>query len=81
MFALTRLLNALTTLADNLAALSATVAEVNGGLRHRLALDGPGTPDAPGLTHQTAPDRTDGAAAADGPPPTGRGRRKATGAG
>jgi hypothetical protein len=40
MFGLTKLLNALTTLADNLSALSATVAEVNTRLRHRLALDG-----------------------------------------
>ena len=41
MFALTRRLTAVTTLADNLAALSATVAEVNGGLRCRLALEAP----------------------------------------
>ena len=81
MFALTRLLNALTTLADNLAALSATVAEVNTGLRRRLARDGAGTPEMLALTHQPPQDGTDGDAAADGPPATGRGRRKATGAG
>jgi hypothetical protein len=40
MFGLTKLLNAVAGLADNLSALSATVAEVNGGLRRRLALDG-----------------------------------------
>jgi hypothetical protein len=81
MFALTRLLNALTGLADNLAALSATVGELNAGLRHRLALDGAGTPEAPALMHETAPDGTAGAAAAEGRPPVGRGRRKAKGAG
>ena len=51
MFGLTKLLNAVAGLADNLSALSATVAEVNGGLRRRLALDGtdgpaPAGPDA-----------------------------------
>jgi hypothetical protein len=36
MFGLTKLLHALTTLADNLSALASTVAEVNGGMRRRL---------------------------------------------
>ena len=79
MFALTRLFNAVTTLADNLAALSATVAEVNAGLRDRLALDGAGPADRPAL-NQAPPDGTEGAAAGDSPPATGRGRRKGTGA-
>jgi hypothetical protein len=42
MFGLTKLLGALTGLADNLSALSATVAEVNAGVRGRLGLDGGG---------------------------------------
>jgi hypothetical protein len=41
MFGLTKLYNAVNALAENLLALSGTVAEVNGGLRRRLALDGP----------------------------------------
>jgi hypothetical protein len=41
MFGLTKLCNAVNALAENLLALSGTVAEVNGGLRRRLALDGP----------------------------------------
>jgi hypothetical protein len=57
---LTRLLNAVTNLADNLTALSATVAEANGHLRGRLQLDA-GDPPPP-LEHQ--PDE-----------PTGNGRR------
>jgi hypothetical protein len=40
MFGLTKLFNALNALAENVLALSGTVAEVNGGLRRRLALDG-----------------------------------------
>jgi hypothetical protein len=48
MFGLTKLRNALAALADNLTALAGTVAEVNAGVRARLALDGPeaeaGTP-------------------------------------
>ena len=39
MFGLTKLFNALNALAENVLALSGTVAEVNGGLRRRLALD------------------------------------------
>ena len=51
MFALTRLLTALSALADNLNTLAGTVAEVNGGLRGRLALEG--TPaETAVLTHQ-----------------------------
>ena len=41
MFGLTKLFNAVNALAGNVLALSGTVAEVNGGLRRRLALDGP----------------------------------------
>jgi hypothetical protein len=41
MFGLTKLFNALNALAEGLLALAGTVAEVNAGLRQRLALDGP----------------------------------------
>ncbi len=40
MFGLSKLCNAVNALAENVLALSGTVAEVNGGLRRRLALDG-----------------------------------------
>jgi hypothetical protein len=79
MFALTRLLTALSALADNLTALSGTVAEINGNLRDRLGLTGVPA-DVPALTHQGTQDGSEGPPAADGPPATGRGRRKATGA-
>jgi hypothetical protein len=47
MFGLTKLYDAINALAENVLALSGTVAEVNGGLRRRLALDGPeGAPPA-----------------------------------
>jgi hypothetical protein len=47
MFGLSKLCSAVNALAENLLALSGTVAEVNGGLRRRLALDGPdGAPPA-----------------------------------
>ena len=47
MFGLTKLCGAVSALAENLLALSGTVAEVNGGLRRRLSLDGTeGTPSA-----------------------------------
>jgi hypothetical protein len=54
MFALTKLLTALSALADNLNALAGTVAEINGGLRGRLALDAP-TGDVPVLEDEPAP--------------------------
>jgi hypothetical protein len=78
MFALTRLLTALSALADNLTALAGTVAEINGGLRGRLALDGTTPPETAVLAHQPPQDGTDGTGTADGPPAAGRGRRKAT---
>jgi hypothetical protein len=78
MFApLTRLLTALSALADNLTAFSATVAEVNAGLRGRLQLD-PAPADVPAVTHQIAQERTDGTPEADGPAGRPKGRRKAT---
>ncbi len=49
MFGLTRLTGAVRSLADNLLALSQTVAEANQGLRRRLRLDGPDAPEAPAL--------------------------------
>ncbi len=39
MFGLSKLCNAVSALAENVLALSGTVAEVNGGLRRRLGLD------------------------------------------
>ena len=51
MFGLTRLLTALSTLADILNALAGTVAEVNAGLRMRVGLDG--TPaETAAIAHQ-----------------------------
>jgi hypothetical protein len=41
MFGISKLSAAVRALADNLTALAGTVAEVNSGLRHQLALDGP----------------------------------------
>ena len=79
MFALTRLLNALATLADNLNALAGTVAEINGGLRHRLTL-GDSSAETAVLAHQPPQDGTDGGQAADGPTHAPRGRRKGNGA-
>jgi hypothetical protein len=77
MFALTRLLTALSTLADNLNALAGTVAEINGGLRGRLALDG--TPaDTAVLAHQPPQDGTEGTGTANGSPERSRRSRKAT---
>jgi hypothetical protein len=61
MFGLSKLIGALSTLADSLNALASTVAEINGGLRGRLALDG--TPvETVVLTHQPAQDGTNGTA-------------------
>jgi hypothetical protein len=76
MFGLTKLVGALNTLAENVLALAGTVAEINGGLRGRLALDG--TPaEAAALTHQPAQDGPGGSAPVSGSPPAPRGRRKA----
>jgi hypothetical protein len=61
-------------LADNLSALAGTVAEVNSGLRQRLALDGPepaaGSPAAEALDNAPA-----GQLEALPGPRTGRGRK------
>jgi hypothetical protein len=54
---LTQLWTALRRLADNVHALGTTVAEVNDGLRQRLALDGQETPLLP---HQAVQDATNG---------------------
>jgi hypothetical protein len=51
MFALTKLLTALTGLADSLNALAGTVAEVNASVRRRLALDGATPAETTVLTH------------------------------
>jgi hypothetical protein len=48
MFGLTKLYNALNALAENVLALAGTVAEVNRGLRRRLALDTPEGAAQPG---------------------------------
>ena len=71
MFGLTKLCNAVNSLAENLLALSGTVAEVNGGLRRRLALDGTeGAPPAEVIDQ--------GPAAEALPAPRRNGRGKAT---
>ena len=70
MFGLTKLYNAVNALAENVLALSGTVAEVNGGLRRRLALDG---------SEGAAPaEFIDQGAAAEALPAPRRGGRKAT---
>jgi hypothetical protein len=76
-FALTRLLTAVSTLADNLNVLAATVAEINGGLRGRLALDGTTPAETAVLTHQAPQDGTDGTATGNGPAERSRRGRKA----
>jgi hypothetical protein len=45
MFGISKLSSAVRALADNVTALATTVAEVNHGVRSRLALDGPETAD------------------------------------
>jgi hypothetical protein len=52
MFGLTKVLTALSALADNLTALSATVAEANAGLRGRLQLAAPDQPQV--IDHEPA---------------------------
>jgi hypothetical protein len=52
MFGIGKLVSAVRTLTDNLLALAATVLDINGGLRSRLALDGPEEdPAAEALDH------------------------------
>ena len=74
MFGLTKLTGAVRALADNLTALATTVAEVNGGLRRRLALDtGEGDPPAAEVIDNAptpAPEALPG-------PRVGRGRKAA----
>jgi hypothetical protein len=54
---ISRLVSALRSLTDNILALAATVRDINGGLRCRLALDGPEEDPAPEvLDHK--PERT-----------------------
>jgi hypothetical protein len=71
MFGLTKLFNAVNALAENLLALSGTVAEVNDGLRRRLALDGTQSAAQP-------PDVIDQGPAAEALPAPRRSGRKAT---
>jgi hypothetical protein len=76
MFGLTKLRNALAALADNLSALAGTVAEVNAGVRARLALDGPEAEAGPQAAEvlENAPQATPEALPG---PRTGRGRKPA----
>jgi hypothetical protein len=71
MFGLTKLYNALNALAGNVSALAGTVAEVNGGLRRRLALDGSEGTAQPGEVIDPQP-------AAEAVPAPRRNGRKAT---
>jgi hypothetical protein len=47
MFGIGKLVSAVRTLTDNVRALAATVRDIDGGLRSRLALDGPEEAPAP----------------------------------
>jgi hypothetical protein len=77
MFGLSKLLSALNTLAENVLALAGTMAEINTGLRGRLAFDGAPTAAA-ALTHELPQDGAAGTGAADGLPMAGRGSWKCT---
>jgi hypothetical protein len=73
MFGLTKLFNALSTLADNVLALSGTVAEANTNLRERLALQAPVMP----LEQLGKPDSLSAPAdAAESHPDAARGKRR-----
>ncbi len=52
MFSLTKLWNAIATLATNVTTLAGTIAEANGALRSRLQLDAPDQEQPPQLLHQ-----------------------------
>jgi hypothetical protein len=80
MFGLTKLLTDLSALADNLNALAGTVAEINCGLRVRLALGGTTPPETAVLTHQPPRERTDGGGPGHGPPERARRGRGQDGA-
>jgi hypothetical protein len=64
------------TLTANVAALAATVADINAGLRQRVGLDGTDALDVPSVTHQLVAD-DNGVETAPGSPPAPRGRRRA----
>jgi hypothetical protein len=74
MFALSKLWQSLGQLAANLSALADTVAEVNAGLRQRLALDGQ---EMPALPHQTGQEVTNGAEEGQGTAPGPKRRQRA----
>ena len=72
MFGIGKLVSAVRTLTENVLALAATMRDINGGLRQRLALDGPEEAPAPeALDH-----KPEAAGGADALPAPKRGRGK-----